>query len=124
MNNLPIISPFYPSASDVSGYYPYQLQFGQPTRWWDSPEKFYEEIKKPGFEKFDRSPETIKKWMSHSNFRPFIKWAAAAKGTDIVPVVLGGEIIRKSLGESEIECIHLILYFPQHPDNTDYADSL
>ena len=125
MNNTLIISPFYPTASDLSGYYPYQLQFGQPTRWWDSPEKFYEEIKKLGFEKFDQSPETIKKWMSHSSFRPFIKWAAAAIGTDIVPVVLAGCVTREPLCESlEIEIIHLILYFPQHPDNTDYADSL
>ncbi len=125
MNDTLVISPFYPTASDISGYYPYQLQFGQPTRWWDSPEKFRERVKEPGFEKFDQSEEVIRKWMSHSSFRPFIKWVAAAIGTDIVPVVLGGCVMREPLFEShEIECVYLILYFPQHPDNKDYADSL
>jgi hypothetical protein len=120
--STPILSPFYPTASDVAGGYAHQLHFGQPTRWWDSPEEFREKVKQPGFEKFGQSAEIIEKWKSHSNFIPFIKWAATAIGSDRLPDVLGGCILREPLGESEVETVHLILYFPNLNTNKQNHD--
>jgi hypothetical protein len=120
MNDTLVLSPFYPTVLDLSGEYACQMHFGQPTRWYDAPEEFYEKVKQPGFEKFILSEAAIKKWASHSNFLPFIMWAMHAMGTDIMPIILGGTIVHEPLGESEAESVHVILYFPGHSGNTNH----